>query len=114
MPVSGPSAVAGASAAYPVVTGGVDAAALVRRQLMDPNGRVQVGNNTTTQNPTSFQNTPVMMTQDMSLLEGKTIVELLGLILVEMRINNQQNADAFQLDDPDGYRNDKTMFQLNS
>jgi hypothetical protein len=55
-----------------------------------------------------------MMTQDMSLLEGKTIVELLGLILVEMRINNQQNADAFQLDDPDGYRNDKTMFQLNS
>ena len=109
--VGGASAVAGTSASYPVIAGGVDAAALVRRQLMDPNGRVQVGNNISNPNPTTYLSTPAMMTQDLTLFEGKTAVELLAMILFELRILAQQHADAFNLDDPDKFRNDPTMFQ---
>ena len=57
---------------------------------------------------------PSMLTQDASLFEGKTIIELLAQILTELQIANQQRYEMMvgnnSSDDPAAYRADPSIF----
>jgi hypothetical protein len=127
--------------AYPIMIGGRQAptaAALggfVRQMLMDSDGRVQMGLNILDQTratnaqltgsqlqviTNNFQNGNSLAVTDLSQFEGQNQTELLGQILLEMRIMNQYlyelpqklNAGQNNLDEPTQFRNETSAFTL--
>jgi hypothetical protein len=112
---------------------GIDSAGLTRRVLSDAAGRLAI----TASNPNisatgitptaaslgailgTMQNTAAMNVQDTAQFEGQSIVELLALILVELKIANQQRYEMPYLlnngvnngmDPPEQFRLDGTIF----
>lgn len=100
VPAAGGNVAPGAArTANPVPMGGADAGNLTRTLLTDTAGRAQAAmvgvDFTGTQRQVSVQPTSnpavaATLVQDMTSLEGQTHVELLGQILIEMKILNQQ------------------------
>lgn len=103
------SAVTATSPAMPVA--GTDSGLLARRLLTDTFGRAQIGNTTAINGVNS---NPIVLVQDVGMYDGKSIPDLLYFILKELQIANQQRAESFGLDEPDGFRIDTSLFTLNS
>jgi hypothetical protein len=141
--LAGSLAVGGASAAGVAPTynymgaSSIDTAGLARRLLSDTTGRLQITGfnaisaqfaNTLTTNPLTAvgaitgtnQATAALNVQDTAQFEGHSIVDLLAMILLELRIANQQRYEmVYQLnsgiqnamDPPENFRNDpSTLF----
>ena len=95
----GPTAVGSApGAAYPTIIGSIDPSGLIRRVQSDIGGRLNVNSYgvDSTGNirifgatpPTGSSNLPSVLVQDTTQFEGSSQIELLGLILQELRINS--------------------------
>jgi hypothetical protein len=111
---------------YPVLVGGVDTGALVRRLLTDTAGRLavaadQVGSGVRAPSTqTSYLNGAALNIQDTSQFEGQSFVELLAQILLELRIMNQYMYDLPETlqsgygftSEPQHFRADTTVFNL--
>ena len=127
----------------PVLTGGIDNAGLTRRILTDTTGRLitTVGNsafgsayftnsnspsanaafpqNTIGVLPATYQQSAALNVQDTMQVEGLNSPEILTLILLELRILNQQinelptaMASNSLLDPPDRYRQESSIFNI--
>jgi hypothetical protein len=109
----------------PIGAGGVDSAGLVRRLLTDTSGRVQSASIGVDAQGVQRQagvttpytaGAPAALTFDIQQFEGQSITELLGLILQELRIANQQRAmasannDSVPIGDPMDLRGDSIIF----
>jgi len=107
---------------------------LARRILSDTTGRLQIAGfnaisaqfaNTSTTNPLTAvgaitgtnQATAALNVQDTAQFEGQSLVELLALMLLELRIANQQRYEMVYLlnngiqnamDPPENFRNDSS------
>ena len=112
-----------APTANPIVGAGVDSGGLTRRVLTDVTGRLQVAsvalNSIGNQSQIGVTSTspfgvPATIVQDMSVQDGKTFLEILAQILLELQIGNQQRFEmmsgASLPDDPSVYRTDSTLF----
>ena len=129
--VGGSAAVAAAQTSNPVVAGAIDQASLTRRLVSDSTGRLRIAavpGNTSAGVPNTadlpailntIQNTAAISVQDTSQFEGKTLIELVSQLLVEMKIANQylydlprilQSGQSQSTDEPDSFRNDPTIF----
>lgn len=136
--LAGSIAVGGASAVGVAPTynylgaSGIDTSGLARRILSDTTGRLQIAGfnaisaqfaNTSTTNPLTAvgaitgtnQATAALNVQDTAQFEGQSLVELLALMLLELRIANQQRYEMVYLlnngiqnamDPPENFRND--------
>lgn len=120
---------------HPLTVSGVDSGTLVRRLLTDTSGRLitaltdqtgtarALGGLSPNSNP--YNIAPIAVT-DTSQFEGQSFIELLGQLLIEMKINNQylydlpialqrvlndtnKNVGGFG-SEPQDFRNDPTMF----
>jgi len=130
LPVSGTAATGAApSAAYPNLIAGLDSGTpgvtgstgttkgvpLTRTLLMDNQGRTRLAEELPV---SSYQQTTPLGIQNTEQYDTLTEPQMLGLILQELRIMNQQMAELpnklnFSIpstDDPDDYRNDPTLF----
>jgi len=135
--VGGPSA-ANITPTYNYLgVGGIDANGFMRRILTDSTGRLQLNGfnaisaqsaNTSTTDPkttigaitSTTQATAALNVQDTSQFEGQSQVELLALILLELRIANQQRYEMVNIlnngitngmDPPENFRSDpSTLF----
>jgi hypothetical protein len=124
--VGGGTAAGAATSMYPVLVGGVDTGALVRRLLTDTAGRLavaadQVGSGVRAPSTqTSYLNGAALNIQDTSQFEGQSFVELLAQILLELRIMNQYMYDLPETlqsgygftSEPQHFRADTTVFNL--
>jgi len=138
--VAGSISVGGASAVGVAPTynylgaSGIDTSGLARRILSDTTGRLQIAGfnaisaqfaNTSTTNPLTAvgaitgtnQATAALNVQDTAQFEGQSLVELLALMLLELRIANQQRYEMVYLlnngiqnamDPPENFRNDSS------
>ena len=115
----------GGTAGNPVMVGGSDPSALVRRLLTDTSGRLSVAATSFDNNirplgstSTSYENQAALSVQDTSQFESQTSIEILGQILLELRILNQQmyemprilQSGAIAIDEPQVLRGDPTLF----
>jgi len=122
--VGGNIAVGAAQTNNPIVVGGVDPNALTRRVLTDALGRISVtgtGGTTGGTNVKDFLNLPAINTQDSSKTDdGYTQLDILQLILTELRIMNQYlyeepyrlNQGLPVVDTPEQLRVDNTLFTI--
>ena len=132
--VAGTQAVGGniaqgvAPTANPVLVAGVDAGTLTRRILTDTAGRIALSSvdpssvvrNIGVLSPAAgAQNTAILPTADQSLYEGMSLIEIMAMILVELKIANHQRYEMPYLlnngitnvqDTPDALRADSTLF----
>jgi hypothetical protein len=121
LPLAGAAVGSGA----PLSVSGQDAGGLTRRLLTDTSGRVQsamIGVDAQGTQRQAFTTGPqgsaqvALMTADQTQFEGQTIVELLGLILQELRVSNQLKFmksalnDSVPIDDPGVIRADFPLF----
>ena len=141
MAVGGNIAAGVAPTANPILAGGIDTSGLTRRLLTDLAGRTimqpyNLGLNpnipaattaTSALSPSfgvgsilgTMQGTGALNMQDTQQFEGHTLVELLGLMLLELRIANQQRYEMTNIlqagiqngmDPPEQMRLDPTLF----
>ena len=143
--VGGSTAVGVAPTSNPVIAGGIDPAGLTRRLTSDTLGSLFVGSRvvpsstaalgTATQAPLpvttgGFNNQVALSSQDTTTVEGQLQIEVLNLILQEMKIMNQQlyelprimaaqmngynsaaiNPQPYLGDEPTQMRNDASLF----
>ena len=125
--VGGNIAAGVAPTANPILTAGIDTTGLTRRLYTDTTGRlipVALDNTNTyrtigvlppASNPQNIGPTPVYITDT---FEGQSLIELIGQLLLEMRITNQYlyelprmlNASISIQDEPAAMRADATLF----
>jgi hypothetical protein len=141
MAVGGNIAPGVAPTANPVLAGGIDTSGLTRRLLTDLAGRQIVQHYNLGLNPNiptattatsalaptfgigailgTLQGTGALNVQDTQQFEGQTLVDLLGMILLELRIANQQRYETVNLlnnginngmDPPEQMRLDQSSF----
>ena len=150
--VGGSTAAGVAPTSNPVIAGGIDPTGLGRRLLSDITGRLflnqyslattvpssltgvtqstSLGGNIAPVVTSGFNNQVALSVQDTSTYEGQTFVDLLGQILQEMKIMNQQlyelprvmaaqmngsssaaiNPQPYLGDEPTAMRNDASLF----
>jgi len=130
---------ASATAAYPLLSGGLDPANLARRTQTDMLGRTAISatipyfslynSNSPQANtalpinavgalPATFQQSAALNVQDSTQFEGQTQTELLAQILLELRILNQQmyelprllNTNPQSADPPEAFRAEQSIF----
>ncbi len=129
--VGGQAATGLSAITNPIVIAGADgnSTALIRRLLTDTSGRLQTAFVDQTQSilgraqgglspAASSQNVAQLAVTDLSQFEGQSFIELLGQMLLEMRITNQylselpktlQGENGF-LDEPAQFRNEQSIF----
>lgn len=136
--VGGNIAPGSAPTANPVPVGGVDTGGLTRRLLTDITGRALIAGsqyltnvgksptanasypmNTLGVLPSSYQQSAALNVQDTSQYEGQNTQELLALILLELRILNQQIyelpktlATSNYSDPPEALRQEQSIFNI--
>ena len=134
--VGGNIAVGVAPTANPIIAGSIDTSGLTRRILSDITGKIIPASFDATGKPITYtydqtgtnrilnslspayssENVSTLPVSDQTLFEGQNFVELLGMILLELRVQNQLLHQIGMgnaiVDEPNVMRQDQTLYAI--